>query len=203
MRFVIENKKNVSSAINFLLQLPPRSKAVTYTQDNWFYLISAAHNSSVRCLSNLPESILSLHINFPVTFFLFLFFPPPNLLFTQVSLPKLDMPHTFTYMNTGSVTPAAHAYGLRPLRAPQARTSQLNSPALSPPGLKPSRALSLPPGPGQLQLPLSCTPVLLSPHGIIHIMKEGEKEICTYIYIYISVCGRGLRMCSPLVRPRP
>ena len=58
---------------------PPRSKAVTYTQNNWFYLISAAHNSSVRCLSNLPESILSLHINFPVTFFLCLFFsfPPP------------------------------------------------------------------------------------------------------------------------------
>ena len=53
---------------------PPRSKAVTYTQNNWFYLISAAHNSSVRCPSNLPESILSLHINFPVTFFLFLFF---------------------------------------------------------------------------------------------------------------------------------
>ena len=121
---------------------PPRSKAVTYTQNNWFYLITAAHSSSGRCLSRLSESTLSLHINFPVTFFLFLFFPPPNLLFTQVSLPKLDMPHTFTYMNTGSVTPAAHAYGLRPLRAPQARTSQLNSPALSPPGLKPSRSLS-------------------------------------------------------------
>ena len=63
---------------------PPRSKAVTYTQNNWFYLISAAHNSSVRCLSNLPESILSLHINFPVTFFLclfFSFFPPPPLIY--------------------------------------------------------------------------------------------------------------------------
>ena len=55
---------------------PSCSKAVTYTQNNWFYLITAAHNSSGRCLSRLSESTLSLHINFPVTFFLFLFFPP-------------------------------------------------------------------------------------------------------------------------------
>ena len=86
---------------------PPRSKAVIYTQNNWFYLIAAARNSSGRCLSNLSESTLSLHINFPVTFFLCLFFsfPPPNLLFTQVSLPKLYMPRTFTYINTGSLRP--------------------------------------------------------------------------------------------------
>ena len=140
---------------------PPRSKAVTYTQNNWFYLISAAHNSSVRCLSNLPESILSLHINFPVTFFLCLFFsfflpPPLNLLFTQVSLSKLYMPLHVTYINTGLFTPAAHAYGLRPLRAPQARASQLNSPALSSPGLKPCR--SLPPGPGPATAPLCRAP---------------------------------------------
>ena len=133
---------------------PPRSKAVTYTQNNWSYLISAAHISSVRCLSNLPESILSLHINFPVTFFLCLFFlsPPPNLLFTQVSLSKLYMPLHVTHINTGLFTPAAHAYGLRPLRAPQARASQLNSPALSSPRLKPCR--SLPPGPGPATAPL-------------------------------------------------
>ena len=140
---------------------PPRSKAVTYTQNNWFYLISAAHNSSVRCLSNLPESILSLHINFPVTFFLclfFSFFPPPlNLLFTQVSLSKLYMPLHVTYINTGLFTSAAHAYGLRPLRAPQARASQLNSPALSSPRLKPCR--SLPPGPGPATASLCCAPL--------------------------------------------
>ena len=139
---------------------PPRSKAVTYTQNNWLYLISAAHNSSVRCLSNLPESILSLHINFPVTFFLclfFSFFPPLNLLFTLVSLSKLYMPLHVTYINTGLFTPAAHAYGLRPLRAPQARASQLNSPALSSPRLKPCR--SLPPGPGPATASLCCAPL--------------------------------------------
>ena len=163
---------------------PPRSKAVTYTQNNWFYLITAAHNSSGRCLSRLSESTLSLHINFPVTFFLFLFFPS-NLLFTQVSLPKLDMPHTFTYMDTGSVTPAAQAYRLRPLRAPQARTSQLNSPALSSPRLNPCR--SLPPGRASYSFPLLCTSMLLSPHGIIHIIKARKKYAHTYIYTYVCV----------------
>ena len=133
-----------------------------------------------------------------------------------MSLPKLDMPHTFTYMSTGSVTPAAHAYGLRPLRAPQARTSQLNSPALSPPGLKPSR--SLPPGPGPAAAPSVVHPcVAISARYYTYNEREREKEICiyiyiyiyiyvfvyTYIYIYIGVCGRGLRMRSPLVRPRP
>ena len=138
---------------------PPRSKAGIYTQNNWFYLIAAARNSSGRCLSNLSESTLSLHINFPVTFFLCLFFsfpPPLNLLFTQVSLSKLYMPLHVTYINTGLFTPAAHAYGLWPLRAPQARASQLNSPALSSPGLKPCR--SLPPGPGPATAPLCRAP---------------------------------------------
>ena len=181
---------------------PPRSKAVTYTQNNWFYLISAAHNSSVRCLSNLPESILSLHINFPVTFFLCLFFlsPPPNLLFTQVSLSKLYIPLHVTYINTGLFTPAAHAYGLRPLRAPQARASQLNSPALSSPRLKPCR--SLPPGRGQLQLP-SVVHLYVAISSWYYTYNKREKEICaythththTYIYPYMFVC-------SPLVGPR-
>merc|ERR1712029_1005721 len=115
---------------------PPRSKAVTYTQNNWFHLISAAHTSPVRCLSNLPESILSLHINFPVTFFLCLFFsffsPPPPLIYYlhKFLYQSYTLPLHVTYINTGLFPPAVHAYGLRPLRAPQARASQLNSPAL-------------------------------------------------------------------------
>ena len=120
---------------------PPRSKAGTYTQNNWFYLIAAARNSSGRCLSNLSESTPSLHIDFPVTFFLF--FPPPLIYYLHKFLyQSYTCFYTFTYIYTGLFTPAVHAYKLRPLRAPQARASQLNSPAPSPPGLNFCRALS-------------------------------------------------------------
>ena len=182
---------------------PPRSKAGTYTQNNWFYLIAAARNSSGRCLSNLSESTPSLHIDFPVTFFLSLFFFPPPLIYYlhKFLYQSYTCLYTFTYINTGLFTPAAHAYKLRPLRAPQARASQLNSPALSSPGLKPCR--SLPPGPGP-----ATAPSVVHPRGAIsswnYIYNKREKDIRIYIYIYVCVCvWCSLRVCSPLVEPRP
>jgi len=175
---------------------PPRSKAVTYTQNNWLYLIAAAHNSSVRCLSNLSESILSLLINFPVTFFLCLFFsflsPPPLIYYS----------HKFLYQSY--TCPARLRIliqaRLRPRHTPM--KSALYGPlGPGPPGLtlqpKPAqiKTLSLSPtwAGARYSSPLSCTPVLLSPHGIVHIIK---RERNMRIYIYISVrSARVLASC--------
>ena len=100
------------------------------------------------------------------------------------------MPLHVTYINTGLFTPAAHAYGLRPLRAPQARASQLNSSALSSPRLKPCRSLSYL-GRGQLQLP-SVVHLYVAISSWYYTYNKREKEICAYIYTHICLCARHL-----------